>query len=212
MTNGGGSSPHCAGLPTFTLSPPKPSAQMATLNNALFRRPGATLETVSEQLLAALASAGYVEHGFFCVPGGFAVATRLERIRDDKSPFPGDARWETGPNPLVDLRNGFSLSRIIDGLINADPGRYRMLLFYVTDRAVRPTSQAASASIMDLPAGGRDELPDDFADFPYSPAYRVRALVYEFARPSVAASPAFVPQTVPARLHLQRAGLRGLRP
>lgn len=186
---------------------------MVRLDNALFRRPGATLETVSNQLLAAFEHAGYVEHGFFCVPGGFALATRLERIRDDKSPFPGDARWNTGPNSLLNLRDGFSLSRIIDGLINADPGRYRMILFYITDRSVNPTDRPAPSDMANLPGRGRDELPGNFADYPYTDAYRVRALVYEFARPSVAAPPGFVPQTVPARVHLQRAGLlQSLRP
>jgi hypothetical protein len=185
---------------------------MATLNNALFRQPGATLQTVSEDLLAALDEAGYVEHGFFCVPGGFALATRLERIREDKRPFPGDARWNTGPNPLLSLRDGFSLSKIIDGLINADPGRYRMILFYVTDRVVRPTNQPAPSDLGNLPGRGSDELPGNFEDYPYTDAYRVRALVYEFARPSVAAPPGFVPQTVPARIHLRRAGLTMLQP
>ena len=186
---------------------------MATLNNALFRRPGATLQTVAEQLLGALDDAGYVEHGFFCVPGGFALATRLERIREDKRPFPGDARWNTGPNSLLSLRDGFSLSRIIDGLINADPGRYRMILFYVTHRRVTPTNQPAPGSLGGLPGLGSDELPGNFEDYPYTNVYRVRALVYEVARPSVAAPPGFVPQTVPARIHLQRAGLlQRLRP
>lgn len=201
----------CEGLPAFTLSPPMPSTQLATLNNALFRRPGASLETVSQQLETELENHGY-SSGFFCVPGGFALMTKLERIRADKKSYPGDARYLTDPQGLLDLHDGFSLSRVFDALLNADPGRYRMLIFYVTDRPVTPTNQPPTAAILTLPDSAPDELPLDFDGLPYTAAHRVRVLVYEFARPALGAAPSLVRPTVPTRIHLQRAGLTGLHP
>ena len=201
----------CDGLSVLTLSPPLPSTQLLTLDNALFRRPGASLETVAEQLETELENHGY-SNGFFCVAGGFALATKLERIQADKKPYPGDARYLTDPRGLLDLHDGFSLSRVFDALVNADPGRYRMLIFYVTDRPVRPTNQPPTAAILSLADNAPDELPPDFAELPYTSAHRVRVLVYEFARPALGAAPSVVRPTVPTRVHLQRAGLTGLQP
>lgn len=188
-----------------------PSAQLATLNNALFLRSGATLESVSDQLDYELERRGY-ESGFFCVPGGFALATKLERIRDDKRPYPGDARWVTDPQGLLDLREGFSIRRVFDALVNADPGRYRMMIFYVTDRQVTPTNQPPTTAILSLPDNAPDEVPAYFDELPYTAGHRVRVLVYEFARPAVGASPGVVRPTVSTRMHLRRAGLLGLQP
>lgn len=188
-----------------------PSAQLATLNNSLFLRPGATLESVSVKLETELDRRGY-SSGFFCVPGGFAMATKLERIRADKQPYPGDARWVTDPQGLLDLREGFSLSRVFDALVNADPGRYRMMIFYVTDRPVTPTNQPPTTAILDIADNAPDEVPAYFDEIPYTAAHRVRVLVYEFARPALGAAPGLVRPTIPTRTHLRRAGLLGLQP
>jgi len=174
-------------------------------------RPGATLESVSEQLDSELEKRGY-SSGFFCVPGGFAMATSVERIREDKRPYPGDARWVTDPQGLLDLREGFSLKRVFDALVNADPGRYRMMIFYVTDKAVTPTDKPPTAAILTLPERGPDEVPAYFDELPYTAAHRVRVLVYEFARPAVGAAPGIVRPTLSTRMHLRRAGLLGLQP
>lgn len=188
-----------------------PSTQPATLSNALFLRPGATLESVSDQLDSELERRGYTS-GFFCVPGGFAMATKLERIRGDKRPYPGDARWVTDPQGLLDLREGFSMKRVFDALVNADPGRYRMMIFFVTDRQVTPTNQPPTTAILSLPDNAPDEVPAYFNELPYTAAHRVRVLIYEFARPAVGAEPRVVRPTVSTRVHLERAGLARLRP
>ena len=200
----------CEGLPRFTLTPPRPSAQMETLNNALFLRPGATLQSVSELLDEELERRDYTS-GFFCVDGGFAMATKLERIQKDKTPYPGDARWVTDPQGLLDLREGFSLRKVFDALVHADPGRYRMLIFFVTNKEVKPTNQPPSVAILTLPDNAPDEVPAYYDKLPYTAAHRVRVLVYEFARPAVGEAPRLVRPTVSTLLHLERAGLR-LRP
>jgi hypothetical protein len=191
----------------LTLNPPAPSAPAYTLNSAWFRRPGATLGDVSEKLVRALEDQEYVEYGFYCVPNGFALATRIERISDDRRSWQGDARWQSGNAPLLTLENGFSMSRLLNALFRADPGRYRMIVFYVTDRPVTPTQQRPGAEFRGLPSGGESELPDALEDIPFGPNYRVRAFIYEFRRPSVSASAEFVKQTLPAYTHLDRAGL-----
>lgn len=194
-------------MPKLTLQPPAPSAAPYTVNTSLFRRPGATLQDAADKLLKALMDQQYVEYGFYCVPGGFALATRIERIGDDRRPWPGDARWEAGKAPLLRLQDGFSLKRIVDALFRADPGRYRMIVFYVTDRNVSPRPEGPGADYAGLPSGGQSELPDDFDKLPFGPNYRVRAFVYEFRRASVSAPAQFVQPSLPTFTHLDRAGL-----
>jgi len=180
---------------------------MITLNNARFRGPGRDLASVERQLKDVLEFAGYVEVGYFCVPNGFALATRLERIKPDKTPYKGDPRWQPDKVPLLDFNRGVALGDLVRALFRADPGRYRMIIFYVTDQPVTPGETPPTDSLRDLPSRGGDELPERLGDRPYSSAYRVRVLVYEFARPSVSAPANFVRNTLPARIHLQRAGL-----
>lgn len=178
-----------------------------TLNNNLFRRSGATLQDTADRLQRALRGTGYVESGFYCVPNGFALATRIERINNDARAWPGDDRWNAGRAPLLRLQDGFSLRRIVQTLFNADPGRYRMIVFYVTDRGVTPSSTGPTADYQGLPTGGVDELPEDFSSMPYGSNHRVKAFVYEFRRPSVAAPAQFVRPSLPTYTHLDRSGL-----
>lgn len=198
----------CVGLRELTLSPPRPSIPMAlTLKQASFLRPRATLADVAYQLDAALEAADYAERGFYCVRGGFALATRLEKIDPlTKQSLKAPARWRTGSAPLVDWRDGVNLHAILEALRNADAGSYRMLIFYVTNKAVTPTSTAPDASFAtETIHHATDELPHDIGSKPYTADHRVRVLVYEFRRPTVAAQPEMVRETLPAREHLKAA-------
>lgn len=196
-------------MPKLSLSPPAPSAPAYTVNTNLFRRPGATLQDTAEKLLGALAAKDYYEYGFYCVPNGFALATRIERISEDRRSWPGDARWEAGKAPLLKLEDGFSLGRLVKALFKADPGRYRMIVFYVTDKSITPRPEGPGTDYAGLPRGGRSELPEDFDGIPFGPKYRVIAYIYEFRRPSVSEPAEFVKQTLPTYTHLARAGLLG---
>lgn len=182
-----------------------------TLPQQLFIRSGATLGGVAFKLGNALNRAGYAEWGFYCVRGGFALVTKLEKINaSTKVPLPGPARWQTGAAPLVDWRDGVSLAGIIEALRSRDAGRYRMLIFYVTSRQVTPTSTEPTAAFGTvLIREATDELPTALHFRPYTASHRVRVVIYEFRRPSVAATPSLVNETLPARAHLEAAGIWG---
>lgn len=212
-TANGGTHSACEDLPVLSLKPPIPSATPLTLDDALFRRPGATLQSVADQLTGALNGAKYAEWGFYCIPNGFALATAVERISEDKRPLPENSRWTVGRVPLLTLRDGFSVQRLVQALFNADPGRYRMIVFYVTDRSISPTNDPPSDDWRNLPTSGPNALPADFKDIPFGPNHRVRAFVYEFRRPSISSSAQFVRPSLPVRIHLTRAGIMSrLRP
>src|SRR4030095_8282035 len=88
-----------AGLPTFQLPAPRPSAQFVLPRDAIAGE-GRSLSDVAHALQRRLAAAGYDDIGVFGTPGGFAVATRMERVRADGSPYPGAARWQIDGTPL----------------------------------------------------------------------------------------------------------------
>jgi hypothetical protein len=172
----------------------------------LFRRPGTNLRRVAAQLEGALNRAGYAERSFFCVKNGFAIATRLERIHPvTKAPLPRPRRWETGNAALLDASDGFSLTKIVEALLTADPGRYRTIIFYVTDQAVQPTSKEATPGDPVFDPSPHDELPTTFSRFPYTSRHRVKALIYEFRRTAVTSAPSLVRETQPADTHLRAA-------
>lgn len=207
--NGGGHEDYtsCEGLRELTLSPPRPSTPLPQpLAQTFFYRPGATLGHVRTRLEDALDGAGYVERGFYCVRNGFALVTRLEQINPDtKAPLPSPRRWNTDPGGLA---SGFSLQAILEALRRADAGRYRVLVFYVTDKPVTPTSAPPSTLFgQELIERASDELPAELESRPYTDRHRVRVLVYEFQRRSVGAAPTLTRPTLPALVHLQAAGI-----
>lgn len=196
----------CAAAPRLTMTPDRPSARYL-LPARLFARPGATLKNVEDDLRTALGAAGFTAIGYYCTPGGFALATQLERIERDGRPWSGDGRWT--------LRGGLlggrppTIANIVDALISAEPGRYRILLFYVGAGAVRPGTGAMTAAAgRALVENGADELPPGFERRPFDAAQRVTVLVYEFLR-SGDGRPArpVIEGGIPAERHLARSGV-----
>ena len=83
----------------------------------LARNDGATLGEVARHLEGALSGVGYGERSYYTVPGGFALATRLEQITPDGTPKPDPQRWSTAlPEQPV-----FSLGDYLRALFAALP-------------------------------------------------------------------------------------------
>ena len=156
-----------------------------------------------------LARAGYRDAAYFSATNGFALATRMERIRRDGSPYPGDARWNADATGLLSLAGPVTLRSLAAALRNADPGAYRVIVFVVTDAPVTANGTSlASERARRLVADGAGALPRSFDDVPYGPDHMVTALIYEFRRTAVGRPAEFSsPSAVPARLQLERSGL-----
>jgi len=189
-------------LPEFPWPPPKPSAQL-TLLRTMFS--SAKQFEVGEQLTKALVQAGYSEYSFYSAPGGFALVSRLERLREDGTAAPEGLRFlQPG------AEEPFSLTTYISRLFFAPTGYYRLIVFVVTDQpfttdATR-TIQAEEASR--LLRSGANRLPDAYRSFDFSPAHGVTALVYEFRKePDDRDVKTLDPGRFDGREHLQRAGI-----
>jgi hypothetical protein len=192
-------------LPAFPWPPPTPTEQ-TTLNAsvvAALRSRNATLFDLGEHFKEALDRSGYSEIGFYDAPGGFAIISRLERIEEDGRPAPGDFRYmPPGDEP-------FSLQQYLTSLFVAPVGRYRVIVFVVTNQAFAATGRTIGAmEARSLLRRAANRLPDYFRYFPLSREHQITALVYEFERSANDERLRLLPESrLSARTHLERSGL-----
>lgn len=195
-------------LPVFALPAPSPSAQ-AIYPLELPSTAPPSLGAAGRELERKLQAAGYDDLAYFASPGGFALATRMERVRRDGSPYSGPDRWATDPRGLLSLSGPVTLAAIAAALVSPDPGTYRIFVFVVTDRPVVASSGAMSSeAARQLVVRGAAALPGGFDAAPLTSGYRATALIYEFKRDAVG-RPARTssPSDLPARTQLRAAGL-----
>lgn len=172
--------PGATPMPRFPWPPPKPAA-FGVIPRGLIQAPGVKIETlgaVADRIDSALIASGYAERSFHAAPNGFAMVTRLERIRPDGRPDP-DRRW-LGAAEATE----FSLERYLTALFFGDPGRYRLIVFVVTDQTFAATGKPLTSEEGDkLLTGGYVTLPSRFDALPFTARHDVTALVYEFEKP-----------------------------
>ena len=190
----------------FPWPPPRPSTRR------VLSRPLAigdvaipTLGSVADRLQAALESAGYVEYGYYPIPGGFALATRLERIHPDGRAYAEPARWEWGQAALT----GFDLGAYVRALFDVEQGRFRVIVFVVTDAPLDTTPDAPrAAQALAWPGRGAPTLPSALRKQAYSDEAYTAALVYEFESRGRGHEAAFKAQSrLTGDAHLRQARL-----
>jgi hypothetical protein len=189
-------------LPSFPWPPPAPSASYVLPQTLLGSR--STVGEETADTIAALEQNGYVERSFYSTPGagGVALITRLERIQDDGSSATANQRW-AGENQ----RDSANLINFLLGLLYADPGRYRVIVFMIQDEpfAPSPDKTITGAQARKLLSGGANVLPPQVSQRS-AKASHCTALVYEFENDGSA-----LRKVESSRLtgmeHLEKAGL-----
>jgi hypothetical protein len=193
---------------SFPWPPPRPSVAFALPRTLLWRALSVSdashfaarqLGDFDTMLSAAMERAGYMQRSYYLVPGGFALATQLERIGDDGRSAVGEARWALEqPQPAA-----FSLAEYLKALFAAAPGRFRIVVLVVssmpfTTSDVEPGVDTARAWV----TGGMSALPLDIAAQPYGPNGGTQALVYEFEKPPGGSAQVKTPGHISAQGHL----------
>lgn len=194
--------------PRFPWPPPRPSTRALLPGEALGdnRRPR-RLGEAADRLLRALRAAGYGEHSFYGIPGGFALATRLEQIESDGTPRPEPERWSAAPP----VRRVFSLTDFLKALFLAPEGHYRVIVFAVTDQPASPDdTEPTAAEARAWLGSGLLRLPEEIERRPYTRAHDTIALIYQFRQVGHEGRQTLSSDEVsPARTQLQRSGLLG---
>jgi hypothetical protein len=192
--------------------PPEPTSVWTTDPQASATRP--TFSQIAERIADVLQQAGYREQHVYPVgvgyAHGFAVTTRLERIRDDGAPAPLAERWSARFPGATELR-WLAVAR--------EPrfdqaGRYRALLLAFTDLPLEGTGTRPPVWNAQTVMAG-PELPA--AEFPATrrvpSGARVILYVYEYRAASTEGEGAFVAPddaSVPAAAHVRASGLLAL--
>jgi hypothetical protein len=191
-------------LPAFPWPPPKYSAFVEIPREWIAPRGSETLAAVARRLESAFDEAGYGERSYFWIPGGFALASRIEEIREDASPLPPPRRWSVEmsrpPQGFFDF---------VRALFDARPGLYRVIVFTATDESY--TAAERSATPGEASAWmykGLMQLPDSVGTRAYGNGHHTMALIYEFERrPDDPEARVKQPSNSPGRVHLEKAGL-----
>lgn len=194
----------------FQWPPPAASGSVSIPLECIYRLcPDRTLphhfEDIDAGLRKALASADHHEAGYYSVPGGYALVTRLENILSDGTPKPGKLRWNvTSTDPEI-----FSITSYLQALFTAPSGYYRVIVFIVTPESFKPVDSPVTKDL----AGkwlrfGSNKMPDELILKPVVPGTTCTAMIYEFRKktPSGVAD-LMLPGTIVATLHLTGAGL-----
>jgi len=191
-------------IPRFPWPPPKPTSRTPVERSLLARGGQATLGDVARHLEAALSRVGYGERSYYAVPGGFALATRLEQITPDGRPRPDPLRWSTAlPEQPV-----FSLGDYLRALFAAPKGDYRVIVFIVTDQPFATSGRAASdAQAEAWLSGGIDRLPRALQARPFGSDVEASALVYQFRKTSHDAPAVALESGASAASQLDRSGI-----
>jgi len=189
--------------PQFPWPPPSASAR-EVLPRTLFH--GSHLVDIDRTLSNALHKNGYAETSYYAVPSGFALVTRLEQIDIDgrsKSP-PG--RWSVD---ALARMSSFSLKGYINALFIADPGRYRVIVFVVTDVPFRESdTQISKEEALGWLRDGWNVLPSIIGERPFTADVNCTALIYEFEKKGNSTR-ILLPSGLGAHAHLIQSGILG---
>ncbi|WP_454278923.1 hypothetical protein [Sphingomonas sp. Marseille-Q8236] len=191
-------------MPNFPWPPPAPSAR-ATISAARFGRVQ-TLGEAADRLSSALERSGYTEIGYYAAPGGFALVTRIERMRDDGRPWSQVGRFDI--ESQASLPDPFTLSDYLTALLRAPPGRYRLIAFIVSDHITPSNGPSIGFNDVDrILENGSDRLDNQTKSQAFTPNHKVIALIYEFVRRRGEAATQAKPSRLEASQHLRGAQL-----
>jgi hypothetical protein len=194
-------------IPSFPWPPPKASAFEKISNTLLTTGTKQTLLLdVANRLESAFDQAGYGERSYHSVPNGFAMVSRIEQINLDGTPKNIPDRWSV---ETKNIGKSISLRDYIKALFNAPKGRYRVIVFIVTDAPVIPNNETPTEiESEEWIHGGSVALPQTIAKRIYSENYYTTALIYEFERFSGENGAILkVPSDLLGKDHLQKAGI-----
>src|SRR6185295_13884748 len=173
-------------FPEFPWPPPEASASAVIPAQSLANpKSVTTFDDVNRRLVGALESTGYLERSYFAVPGGFALATRMEQIKASGEPEDAAHRWILERQPL----QKFELSAYLAALFKASPGRYRVIVFIATPHPFSQSDDSVTSSdATDWMREGVDQLPVEVGQRHFDNP-KCTALIYEFTRTTDVTAP-----------------------
>jgi len=167
-------------MPPFPFPPLEASAQHV-LSKEYFKE-GGSLANVNQKLLKAMNLCGYLEKSYYSIPKGFAIVTRIEKIKKDVSSYPPPERWDV--EQPKNQEKPFGLWDYLASLFTAKKGTYRIIVFLITpipfNQSEEKMSMRAAKRYL---KGGENKLSEDVGNELWTKYYDCTALIYEFVKP-----------------------------
>jgi hypothetical protein len=187
-------------LPEFPW-PPSGSAFTSIPSQFLIKQGAAPkIRDVDDRLRAALGQAGYENPGYYGIPGGFVMVTRLEQFDiNTGAPLAGAVRWSTSPAPPPIFS-----AEYFRALIKGTSGHYRVIAMVVTNKPfTRSGKEITVPDAAKLSARGSNSLPNDIREQPYTEDFQCSAFVYEFLQSNNGQAKFVANSSLLASQHLQ---------
>jgi hypothetical protein len=157
---------------------------------------------VAGRIQARLAPKGYDRLLYYSVPGGFAVATELERFGSDGRPTGGDKRFQRGK-----VGGWGSILDFCRRLIEGEDGRFRIFVFVVTFKPFIPESYPATdEDVQHWVSTGAPILPPAIASQATPRGTAATLMVYEFVENKGVEQRLDASRSVPPSAHLRWLG------
>lgn len=187
-------------LPAFApWPPPTPTSQDTIARSLVLGTAAGSWGAVADRFDAALSAAGYEDRAYYAVPGGFALATRIERIDRDGRPLSEPTRWVGSSG-----RRAWTLEAVLRELAGVPVGHYRTLVFVFSDTPFRSRPAPVTEALAERwRMDGFNRLPAALRGTPYGEAFRCDVLVYEFEQGAAGQPARFVDAGLAARRHLE---------
>lgn len=178
--------------------PPPLGYTYAVLNDAIFRNChllGDAAGIIHKAITSS--TCDYEDVGYYAIPDGFVVVTKVEEINDDATSVSGRDRFSEGRYQSMSILDFFAPRK----------GHFRVFAFLVTDVPFNATSTPVTAgSALEWIRLAANVLPDAIKNKPFRSGYNCTVIVYEFKSEdanthlSPLQSPLFSAQT-----HLQKS-------
>lgn len=165
------------------------------------------MSDIGLRLQNAITRAGFSSYGYFAYRNGFVLITRLECIKKSGEPCAGEERWASNIGAVLKWSDFASVSSLLNALSGVDRGRYRMIMF-VIDYGESIQFGPPKTPVPE-PEEGAATLASRFSRQLFDGRGTVRALIYEFVRPSRIAPMTLLPNSdISAPTHLMYARVR----
>jgi hypothetical protein len=139
-----------------------------------------TFLEIGNRLQLAFKRAGYVNTGYYQVPGGFVLVSSLEQFESNGRPTAAQYRWTTTVVPTTfDL---YDILQVLSILFKGRTGRFRVIGFMVIDQSFEKGGTSEFESIKKISEGGLNRMPEEFGQQIFTDKHYCVALIYEFEK------------------------------
>lgn len=179
---------------------PSGASQHRIAADELFKD-SSTLGDVFNSSITLLAGGGYSDISTSNIPGGFIIATKVERFLGSGDLAPAEYRWVEGPPWLAPP----TLSEIFSRVTEMPVSNYRLLLLVVTDEELVFGKPMSLDKAQEYSSGPNNTIEN--AGAPISSTLQCHFLIYHVQKDYNAPTKLVDPSPIPCIDQLQKAGI-----